>query len=72
MINSEEHDDLSVKARVKLNLHLRNLLQPMSIGEIARAWDNCARTAISEYAVKNGGGNVFSKYGTWENCFRAA
>ncbi|KAJ6307465.1 hypothetical protein OIU76_017292 [Salix suchowensis] len=69
---SEEHDDLSVKARVKLNLHLRNLLQPMSIGEIARTWDNCARTAISEYAVKNGGGSVFSKYGTWENCFRAA
>uniref|UniRef100_A0A6N2MA03 ARC105/Med15 mediator subunit C-terminal domain-containing protein n=1 Tax=Salix viminalis TaxID=40686 RepID=A0A6N2MA03_SALVM len=69
---SEEHDDLSVKARVKLNLHLRNLMQPMSIGEIARTWDNCARTAISEYAVKNGGGNVFSKYGTWENCFRAA
>ncbi|KAJ6945368.1 hypothetical protein NC651_000426 [Populus alba x Populus x berolinensis] len=69
---SEKHDDLSVKARVKLNLHLRNLLQPVSIGEMARTWDKCARTAISEHAVKNGGGCVFSKYGTWENCFSAA
>nr|XP_034921219.1 mediator of RNA polymerase II transcription subunit 15a-like [Populus alba] len=69
---SEKHDDLSVKARVKLNLHLRSLLQPMSIGEMARTWDKCARTATSEHAVKNGGGCVFSKYGTWENCFSAA
>ncbi|CAK7336444.1 unnamed protein product [Dovyalis caffra] len=65
----EKHEDFSVKARVKLNLHLRNLLQPMSIGEIARTWDSCVRGVITEYAVKNGGGNIFSKYGTWENCF---
>ncbi|KAJ4836310.1 hypothetical protein Tsubulata_004537 [Turnera subulata] len=65
---SEEHGNLSGKAKVKLNKSLRSLEQPMSLAEIARAWDSCARAVISEYALQNGGGNVFSKYGTWESC----
>ncbi|KAK9283157.1 hypothetical protein L1049_011388 [Liquidambar formosana] len=68
---SEESEDLSVKAKSKLSISLRGLLQPISLGEIARTWDICARAVISEYAQQSGGGNFSSKYGTWENCLTA-
>ncbi|XP_012069218.1 mediator of RNA polymerase II transcription subunit 15a isoform X2 [Jatropha curcas] len=65
---SKEHDDISVKAKSKLNVFLRQLSEPMSVGEIARIWDTCARAVISEYAQQNGGGSFSTKYGTWEQC----
>lgn len=68
----EDYDDLSVKVKSKLNVSLRSLLEPFSLGEIARMWDFCARAVICEYAEQNGGGNFSSKYGTWENCLSAA
>jgi len=44
----------------------------MSLGEIARTWDVCARVVISEHAQQSGGGTFSSKYGSWENCLSAA
>ncbi|XP_028101652.1 mediator of RNA polymerase II transcription subunit 15a-like [Camellia sinensis] len=65
-------EDLSVKAKSKLSIILRNVLQPMSLGEIAKNWDVCARAVISEYAEQNGGGTFSSRYGTWKNYLGAA
>ncbi|KAL2898025.1 Mediator of RNA polymerase II transcription subunit 15a [Bienertia sinuspersici] len=62
-----EHEDLSVKAKSRFSICLRSLSQPMSLKEIARTWDDCARAVICEYAQQNGGGTFSSKYGTWEN-----
>lgn len=69
---SKDHEDLSLKAKSKFSISLRSLSQPMSLREIARTWDDCARAVISEYAQQNGGGTFSSKYGTWENCLSAA
>ncbi|KAJ9189965.1 hypothetical protein P3X46_001208 [Hevea brasiliensis] len=69
---SKEYEDLSVKAKSRFSICLRSLSQPMSLGEIARTWDVCARAVISDYAQQSGGGSFSSKYGTWENCFSAA
>ncbi|CAH1427619.1 unnamed protein product [Lactuca virosa] len=65
---SKEYEDLSVKAKSRFSISLRSLSQPMSLKEIARTWDICARAVISEYAQQTGGGTFSSKYGTWENC----
>ncbi|KAH7864763.1 hypothetical protein Vadar_033506 [Vaccinium darrowii] len=64
---SSGYEDLSGKAMSKLSAIMRNLLQPMSVGDIAKSWDFCAREVITEYAQLNGGGNFSSTYGTWEN-----
>ncbi|XVF24725.1 hypothetical protein REPUB_Repub13aG0151900 [Reevesia pubescens] len=69
---SKEYEDLSVKAKSRFSISLRTLSQPMSLGEIARTWDVCARAVISEQAQQSGGGSFSSKYGTWENCLSAA
>ncbi|XP_061340033.1 mediator of RNA polymerase II transcription subunit 15a-like isoform X1 [Gastrolobium bilobum] len=69
---SKENEDLSVKAMSRFSISLRSLSQPMSLGEIARAWDVCARRVISEHAQLSGGGSFSSKYGTWENSLTSA
>lgn len=69
---SKEYEDLSVKAKSRFSILLRSLSQPMSLGDIARTWDVCARAVISEYAQQHGGGSFSSKYGMWENCLSAA
>ncbi|CBI29080.3 unnamed protein product, partial [Vitis vinifera] len=69
---SKEYEDLSVKAKSRFSISLRSLSQPMSLGEIARTWDVCARAVISEYAQQSGGGSFSSRYGAWENCLSAA
>ncbi|VAI81520.1 unnamed protein product [Triticum turgidum subsp. durum] len=61
-------DDLSSKAKSKFGVLLRGLEEPMSLREIARTWDACARGAIAEYAQKSGGGSFSSSYGRWETC----
>lgn len=68
---SKEYEDLSVKAKSRFSISLRSISQPMSLGEIARTWDVCARAVISEHAQQSGGGSFSSKYGTWENCLSA-
>ncbi|XP_022860694.1 mediator of RNA polymerase II transcription subunit 15a-like isoform X1 [Olea europaea var. sylvestris] len=69
---SKEYEDLSIKAKSRFSISLRTLSQPMSLSEIARTWDICARAVISEYAQQSGGGSFSSKYGTWENCLTTA
>ncbi|XP_075511043.1 mediator of RNA polymerase II transcription subunit 15a-like isoform X6 [Primulina tabacum] len=69
---SKEYEDLSRKAKSRFSTSLRTLAQPMSLGEIARTWDICARAVISEYAQQSGGGTFSSKYGTWEDCLSTA
>ncbi|XP_059649293.1 mediator of RNA polymerase II transcription subunit 15a-like isoform X2 [Cornus florida] len=69
---SKEYEDLSVKAESRFIISLRSLPQPMSLREIARTWDVCARAVISEHAQQSGGGSFSSKYGTWEYCVSAA
>ncbi|XP_047340882.1 mediator of RNA polymerase II transcription subunit 15a-like isoform X2 [Impatiens glandulifera] len=64
---SKESEDLSVKAQLRFSIHVRNLSQPMSLGEIAKTWDLCSREVIIEYAQQNGGGTFTSKYGSWGN-----
>jgi hypothetical protein len=68
----EDDDDLSVKVNSKLNMLLRSLPKPWSLREIARMWDSCAQAVFSELAQQNGGGNIISNFGTWENCLSAA
>ncbi|CAK9309348.1 unnamed protein product [Citrullus colocynthis] len=69
---SKEYEDLSMKAKSRFSISLRNLSQSMSLGDIARTWDVCARAVVSEYAQQSGGGSFCSKYGAWENCLSAA
>ncbi|XP_023529244.1 mediator of RNA polymerase II transcription subunit 15a-like isoform X3 [Cucurbita pepo subsp. pepo] len=71
-VSSKEYEDLSIKAKSRFSISLRNLSQPMSLGDIARTWDVCARAVVSEYAQQSGGGSFCSKYGAWENCLSAA
>ncbi|XP_047321626.1 mediator of RNA polymerase II transcription subunit 15a [Impatiens glandulifera] len=66
---SKESEDLSAKTKSRFSISLRTLSQPMSLGEIAKMWDVCARAVILEYAQQNGGGSFSSKYGSWDNCF---
>ncbi|WCJ40445.1 Mediator of RNA polymerase II transcription subunit 15a [Euphorbia peplus] len=69
---SKEYEDLSVKAKSRFGISLRTLSEPMSLGEMTRTWDICARAVISEHARESGGGGFSSKYGTWESCLSAA
>ncbi|KAL3537672.1 hypothetical protein ACH5RR_001038 [Cinchona calisaya] len=69
---SKEYEDLSMKAKSRFSISLRSLSQPMSLAEMAKTWDICARSVISEFAQQRGRGTFSSKYGTWENCLTAA
>ncbi|ONK79526.1 uncharacterized protein A4U43_C01F7250 [Asparagus officinalis] len=68
---SKDLEDLSIKAKSKFSISLRHLAQPMSLGEMAKAWDICAREVILEYAQRTGGGSFSSTHGSWENCIAA-
>ncbi|KAH0866156.1 hypothetical protein HID58_083367 [Brassica napus] len=59
---SKEKEDLSSKAMARFNILLRSLSQPMSLKDIAKTWEACARTVICEYAQQFGGGTFSSKY----------
>ncbi|CAH2037469.1 unnamed protein product [Thlaspi arvense] len=69
---SKENEDLSSKAMARFNILLRSLSQPMSLKDIAKTWDACARAVICEYAQQFGGGTFSSKYGTWEKFVAAS
>ncbi|KAH7662810.1 PAX-interacting protein 1 [Dioscorea alata] len=68
---SQNSDDLSAKVKSRFSASLRCLSQPMSVKEMARTWDVCARKVIAEYAQQTGGGSFSSRYGAWENCVSA-
>ncbi|KAK6936909.1 hypothetical protein RJ641_033939 [Dillenia turbinata] len=42
-IKIKEDKDLSVKAKSRFSRSLRSLSEPMSLAEMARTWDVCAR-----------------------------
>ncbi|KAF3673834.1 Mediator of RNA polymerase II transcription subunit 15a [Capsicum annuum] len=65
---SKEYEDLSMKAKSRFSVSLRSLSEPMSLKDIARTWDACARAVISDYSQLSGGGTFSSKYGSWEDC----
>ncbi|MCD7450032.1 hypothetical protein HAX54_003088 [Datura stramonium] len=69
---SKEHEDLSMKAKSRFSVSMRSLAQPMSLKDIAKTWDVCARAAISEFAQQSGGGTFSSNHGSWENCSSTA
>jgi len=64
---SNESEDLSVKVKSLFSSSLRGLSSPMCLKEMARSWDVCVRTVVSEFAQLSGGGTFSSKYGTWKN-----
>nr|XP_029119838.1 mediator of RNA polymerase II transcription subunit 15a isoform X2 [Elaeis guineensis] len=68
---SKEFQDLSVNAWSRFRISLRDLPQPLSLREIVKTWDACARKVIEEYAQQNGGGSFSSRFGAWENCVSA-
>ncbi|KAH7848470.1 hypothetical protein Vadar_003117 [Vaccinium darrowii] len=63
---SKECDDLSLNAKSRFSISLRNHSQHISLGEIAKTWDACARAVILEYAQRNGGGSFSTIYGMQE------
>ena len=38
------------------------------LGDMVRAWDASARSALVEFATRQGGGCFSSTFGSWENC----
>ncbi|KAL6988096.1 hypothetical protein U1Q18_013840 [Sarracenia purpurea var. burkii] len=62
----------SEKAKSRFSLSLRKLPQPVSLGVMARTWEFCVHTVLSEFFQSMGGGSFSSTYGTWENCITAA
>lgn len=63
----EEFRDMSNKATSMLRAFLRTAPDCLSLEDYARAWDECARTVVSEHAQRAGGGCFSSRYGTWED-----
>ncbi|CAH9088376.1 unnamed protein product [Cuscuta europaea] len=69
---SKEYENVSGTIRSRLSTALRSLSEPMSLGDIARAWDCCTRATISDSVQQWGRGSFSSKYGTWEDCITTA
>ncbi|KAJ7570704.1 hypothetical protein O6H91_01G132400 [Diphasiastrum complanatum] len=64
----EYNHPVSSAARDKFARAIRCLPQPLMLGAMARAWDECARNAIAEAAASQGGGCFSSSIGVWESC----
>jgi PAX-interacting protein 1 len=67
----KEYEDLSSRARSNFHATVRTLPQPMSLKELAKTWDLCARSTVAEYAQQCGGGSFSSRFGAWESCASA-
>ncbi|KAG7027708.1 Mediator of RNA polymerase II transcription subunit 15a [Cucurbita argyrosperma subsp. argyrosperma] len=64
----EEFRDMWSKATSLLNALLRTAPVYLSLEECAKAWDECARAVVCDYAQRAGGGCFSSRYGSWEDC----
>ncbi|KAK1577575.1 hypothetical protein Q3G72_022899 [Acer saccharum] len=64
---SEESANLMAKTRLRFNRSLRQLSEPMSLADMAKSWDVCAREVYREFAQQLGGECLSSRYGAWEN-----
>ncbi|KAG2261244.1 hypothetical protein Bca52824_068323 [Brassica carinata] len=69
--SANKYEDLSARTRSTFGLSMKEFSVPMSLTEIAQAWDACARATMAEYAERHGGGTFSSKYGHWEPVLRA-
>lgn len=65
---AEEGKYMWMKAKSNFILSLRKLSPPISVKDMAEAWDFCAREVFHEAADQMGGGSFSSTYGKWENC----
>uniref|UniRef100_A0A803LZZ2 Uncharacterized protein n=2 Tax=Chenopodium quinoa TaxID=63459 RepID=A0A803LZZ2_CHEQI len=61
----KETKDLTEKARARFDRCIRGLVS-LGLGDMARAWDDSARSVISDFTLGLGGESFSSKYGTWE------
>ncbi|XP_033141032.1 probable mediator of RNA polymerase II transcription subunit 15c isoform X2 [Brassica rapa] len=61
-----KYDDLSARTRSRFGLSMKEFSEPMSLKEIAQAWDVCARETMAEYAEQHGGCTFSSNYGHWD------
>ncbi|CAH8384958.1 unnamed protein product [Eruca vesicaria subsp. sativa] len=68
--SEHKYEDLSARTRSRFGLSMRKHSEPMSLKEIAKVWDECARATMVEYAERHGGGTFSSKYGRWESVLR--
>ncbi|CAA2971159.1 Hypothetical predicted protein [Olea europaea subsp. europaea] len=68
---AEEVKVLWTKAMSNFSLLLRKYSQPISLKEMAKTWDVCAREVFRQFVQKFGGGDFSSTYGKWENCVAA-
>ncbi|KAM0853341.1 hypothetical protein ACQ4PT_051176 [Festuca glaucescens] len=59
---------ISGSVHAAFHLALKHLPELHSIKDIARVWDTCVRTAVTEFAHQYGGGTFSSRYGRWERC----
>ncbi|TXG70242.1 hypothetical protein EZV62_005177 [Acer yangbiense] len=64
---SEESANLMAKTRLRFNRSLRQLSEPMSLADMAKSWNVCAREVYREFAQQLGGECLSSRYGAWEN-----
>nr|XP_043624881.1 mediator of RNA polymerase II transcription subunit 15a-like [Erigeron canadensis] len=69
---SKECDDLSLRVKCQFRSSVERFKHPVSLSEMVRAWNACARIVIMEYAQKSGGGTFTSKYGAWKDCLTTA
>ncbi|CAL5028869.1 unnamed protein product [Urochloa decumbens] len=60
--------EISGLADVAFRHTLYGLPEPMSVMDMARAWDTSVRRAIVEFAQRHGGGTFSSRYGEWTRC----
>nr|GME19703.1 mediator of RNA polymerase II transcription subunit 15A-like [Ipomoea batatas] len=72
LFSTEEVRNGYREVKLRFNLSLRQLSEPMSIREMAKTWDICARQVFAEFAERMGGGSFSSVCGVWEKCEAAA
>ncbi|VFQ92166.1 unnamed protein product [Cuscuta campestris] len=63
------------EVKLRFTASLRQLSEPMSIREMAKTWDSCAREVFSEFMTHQMGGgrrSFSSVHGAWEECDAAA
>ncbi|KAL3632599.1 hypothetical protein CASFOL_025583 [Castilleja foliolosa] len=60
--DSEEGKYLWTKAKSNFDTKLRSFSQPITVKQMARAWETSARDVFVEYAQQMGGGSFSSRY----------
>ncbi|KAL3841136.1 hypothetical protein ACJIZ3_025727 [Penstemon smallii] len=62
----KEGKDMWILAKSKFSLSLRKFSEPISLMDMAKSWDFCAREVYREFAERYGGGHVVLSSGKWE------